>query len=145
MKTCVMWETGPTGYSGTGSCPARRRGERFLITEKMQAVDRPQISPVRAICDVGDLESFSEWRSGEFCHSHQRPEPLTLLKNRLDGGKPENATEHDATTSDADKENLPESRFEAGKCLKGVRWALAIEGVAALCGYAIWMAWHLLR
>ncbi len=51
----------------------------------------------------------------------------------------------ESSASDAETEFPPEAIVNWGDLGKGVRWALAIEGVTALAIYGAWQLWHLWR
>ena len=51
----------------------------------------------------------------------------------------------ESSATDAEAEFPPEAIVNWGDLGKGVRWALAIEGAAALVVYGTWQLWHLWR
>ena len=51
----------------------------------------------------------------------------------------------DSSAMDAEAEWPPEAIVNWGNLGKGIRWAIAIEGVAALAVYGAWQLWHLWR
>lgn len=51
-----------------------------------------------------------------------------------------------AASSFPDSEDTAEpDQAEDGACMRGVRYALAIEAVAAFFIYGVWHLWHILR